>query len=149
MSTVHVTISIDAPLEVVFATIMDPGHLGDWVTIHRSVSNVSPEPTRQGAKMDQVLHMRGMSFKVHWTLAGVNPPHEAEWQGRGPAMSRALIRYRLQGPSEGPTTFEYTNEFTAPGGLLGNVASRVVVGSASEREARDSLTRLKNLIERR
>ena len=44
--------------------------------------------------------------------------------------------------------FEYTNEFTAPGGRLGNVASRVLVGAASEREARNSLARLKALLER-
>lgn len=148
MSTVHVTISIDAAPEVVFATVMDPNRLADWVTIHRGVSNVSPDPTRKGATMDQVLHMRGVSFKVHWTLAGVDPPHRAEWQGRGPALSHALIRYGVKGDSDGPTTFEYTNEFTTPGGRLGNLAGRLIVGDASEREARDSLTRLKKLIER-
>lgn len=148
MSTVHVQIEIKVPPQVVFDTIMNPDRLRDWVTIHRSVSNVSPDPSTRGARMDQVLHMRGMSFKVHWTLTSVNAPHEAEWQGRGPAMSNARIRYELRGPDEGPTTFEYTNEFHAPGGPLGNVASRVVVGSASEREARDSLSRLKSLLER-
>jgi len=148
MSTVHVTIEIDAPPTVVFNTVMDPERLGDWVTIHRSVKVVSGDPVKQGAQMDQVLHVRGVSFKVHWTLAAVDAPRTAEWQGRGPAMSRAVIRYRLTGSDQGPTTFEYTNEFAAPGGPLGNVASRVVVGHASEREAHDSLARLKSLIER-
>ena len=44
--------------------------------------------------------------------------------------------------------FEYTNEFTPPGGMLGNVASRVIVGAASEREAQNSLRALKRLLER-
>lgn len=148
MSTVHVQIEIAAPAQVVFNTIMDPGRLVDWVTIHRSLANVSPEPTRQGATMDQVLQIHGVPFKVHWTLARVNAPFEAEWQGRGPALSKARIRYLLRGPEEGPTTFEYMNEFSTPGGPLGRAASRFVVGAASEREARDSLSRLRTLLER-
>ena len=49
---------------------------------------------------------------------------------------------------DGPTLFEYINEFEVPGGRLGNVASRVIVGAASEREAKSSLARLKQLVER-
>jgi carbon monoxide dehydrogenase subunit G len=149
MSVVKVSIEIEAPRRVVFDTIMDPNRLRDWVTIHRSLDHVSAEPASQGATMEQVLHIRGVSFKVHWKLVAVSAPHEAEWQGRGPAMSRALIRYMLSGPDDGPTRFEYTNEFSAPGGPLGSIASRVVVGAASEREARNSLSRLKELLETR
>jgi len=147
MSTVHVQIEIAAPAQVVFDTIMDPSRLADWVTIHRSLSDVSPNPARQGATMDQVLSIHGVPFKVHWTLAQVNAPYEAEWQGRGPALSKARIRYQLRGPREGPTTFDYMNEFSTPGGPLGRAASRLVVGHASEREARDSLSRLRTLLE--
>lgn len=149
MSTVHVEIEIAAPPTVVFDTVMDPARLADWVTIHRSVKVISQDAVSEGARMDQVLHMRGVSFKVHWTLAAVRRPREAEWLGRGPAMSHALIRYRLLGGVDGPTTFAYTNEFSAPGGILGNFASHVVMGHASEREAHDSLMKLKALLERR
>jgi uncharacterized protein YndB with AHSA1/START domain len=149
MSTVHETIEIDAPPQLVFDTVMDPNRFKDWVTIHRSVSGVEPGPLRKGAMMDQVLHMRGMSFKVHWLLTSLDAPRLAEWEGRGPAHSRARIRYEVRGEPDGPTTFEYTNEFHAPGGPLGNVASRVVVGHASEREAQHSLARLKELLEKK
>jgi uncharacterized protein YndB with AHSA1/START domain len=148
MSTVHVQIDIDAPPETVFDTIMDPRRLSDWVTIHRSVDNVSNEPATTGAKMDQVLCMRGVNFRVHWRLVDVERPHRAEWEGRGPALSKARILYQLRGEAGGPTSFDYTNEFHAPGGPLGNLASRVVVGAASEREAQNSLQRLKALLER-
>jgi uncharacterized protein YndB with AHSA1/START domain len=149
MSIVHVSIDIAAPPEVVFDTIMDPRRLGDWVTIHRSVSNLSLHTTNPGARMDQVLCMRGVNFKVHWTLVDVSRPHEAEWEGRGPALSKARIHYSLSSDSNGLTRFDYTNEFRAPGGPLGAVASRVFVGQASEREAMSSLNRLKTLVESR
>jgi uncharacterized membrane protein len=98
--------------------------------------------------MDQVLAMRGVSFRVHWTLVDVNEPNHAEWEGRGPAHSEARIRYELSSDGDNQTEFNYTNEFTPPGGRLGNIASRVIVGAASEREANNSLQRLKALLER-
>jgi uncharacterized membrane protein len=147
MSSVHVQIQIEAPPRQVWDTVMDPNRLGEWVTIHRSVKLRSPDPSVEGARMDQVLHILGVSFKVHWTLESVSVPREAEWHGRGPALSRALIRYKLTGQPNGPTTFDYINEFHPPGGPFGSVASRVLIGHVPEREAHDSLTRLKQLIE--
>ena len=147
MSGVQVKIDVDAPIDRVWETVMDPSRLKDWVTIHRAVRNVSDKPLRRGSTMDQVLHLRGVSFNVHWTLVDVNRPNHAEWEGRGPAHSRARIRYDLSPQGEHATLFKYTNEFTPPGGRLGIVASRVIVGAASEREADSSLTRLKKLAE--
>jgi uncharacterized protein YndB with AHSA1/START domain len=148
MSTVRVSIEIAAPIERVWETVMDPQRLGEWVTIHRRIKDASENPQRQGATMEQVLHMRGVSFNVHWTLAEVDAPKLAVWEGRGPAHSKAEIRYQLSGVDDGHTKFDYTNEFSPPGGALGRVASRVIVGAASEREARGSLNRLKALLEK-
>ena len=149
MSTVHAEIEINAPPQRVWDTVMDPRRLKDWVTIHRSVSNISDEPLRRGSTMDQMLHMRGVSFHVHWTLKDVSSPRRAEWEGQGPAHSEARIRYQLSGDGKGPTRFAYTNEFHTPGGRLGDMASRFIVGATSEREANRSLARLKALLERR
>ncbi|HEY2651738.1 MAG TPA: SRPBCC family protein [Solirubrobacteraceae bacterium] len=148
MSVVHVMTMIEAPVDRVWETVMDPNHLKDWVTIHRSVDGVSANPLRKGSTMNQVLHLRGVSFHVHWTLADVNQPTHAEWIGEGPAHSRARIRYELTAEGDNETRFEYINEFTTPGGRLGNVASRLIVGEASDREARKSLQRLKALLEK-
>jgi uncharacterized protein YndB with AHSA1/START domain len=147
MSLVHVTTHIKAPVDRVWETVMDPSCLERWVTIHRALGDVSSQPLREGSTMDQVLHLRGVSFHVHWTLVDVNPPNCAEWTGEGPAHSRARIRYQLRADGDSATQFEYTNEFTPPGGVLGTVASRVIVGAASEREAEKSLERLKALLE--
>jgi uncharacterized protein YndB with AHSA1/START domain len=148
MSTVHAQIQIAAPVQRVWDTIMDPHCLKDWVTIHRSVENVSLQPLRKGSTMDQVLAIRGVSFHVHWTLTDVDSPQRAEWEGQGPAHSVARIRYELSGDGVGPTMFAYTNEFAPPGGRLGHVASRFIVGATSQREANNSLARLKALLER-
>jgi carbon monoxide dehydrogenase subunit G len=149
MSTVRHTITIDAPLQKVWDTIMDPHKFGEWVTIHRSVRNVSRDLERKGATMDQTMHMRGLSFTVHWTLSEIDPPHSAAWNGRGPAGSTARITYALSPQGEDATKFEYTNEFNTPGGRLGNMATKMIVGDASDREARNSLEKLKRLLNER
>ncbi|MGC9219841.1 MAG: SRPBCC family protein [Solirubrobacteraceae bacterium] len=146
MSNVQAQILIHAEPGRVWETVMDPSMLARWVTIHRSVKVRSEHPDQEGARMDQVLHLLGVSFKVHWTLEHVSPTREAEWHGRGPALSRALIRYRLTPVEEG-TQFDYVNEFHTPGGPFGNAASRVLVGNLPQREAHESLLRLKALVE--
>ena len=90
MSTVHVNIEIEAPVERVWETIMDPHRLKDWVTIHRSVSHVSEEPLASGASMDQSLHIRGVSFKVHWDLTEVRRSPSGRMGGpRACALARS------------------------------------------------------------
>jgi len=147
MSTVHVTTRINAPVQRVWETVMDPSCLGDWVTIHRSIKDVSSNPLRQGSTMKQCLHLRGVSFNVNWKVVELNAPRHAEWEGQGPAHSQARIRYELRPDGEDATEFEYTNEFTPPGGRVGSMASRMIVGGVSEREAERSLKRLKALVE--
>jgi uncharacterized membrane protein len=147
MATVTAKIKISAPIDEVWRTVMDPDRLGDWVTIHKSISGVSQAPMQRGATMEQAIAVRGLTFHVHWTLVAVDEPERAEWEGLGPAHSRARIRYALTSCDDGSTVFDYTNEFHPPGGRLGNVAGRFIVGATSEREAHRSLARLKELLE--
>jgi uncharacterized protein YndB with AHSA1/START domain len=91
----------------------------------------------------------GITFHVHWRLTEVTEPTEARWEGGGPAHSDALIHYQLAPTDSGGTRFRYTNEFHPPGGRLGSLAGRFIVGATSEREATRSLARLKQLLERR
>jgi uncharacterized membrane protein len=147
MSTVKADIEIAAPIEKVWETVMNPQRLADWVTIHKSVKNVSDSPLRRGSTMEQAMHVRGLTFHVRWTVVSMRAPERAEWEGTGPAHSRALIRYELARVDDERTRFQYTNEFKTPGGRLGNIASRMIVGATSEREAQNSLMRLKDLLE--
>jgi uncharacterized protein YndB with AHSA1/START domain len=148
MSEVRASVTIGAPREEVWRTVLDPDRLGEWVTIHRKVNDADDGPPRKGFEMLQTLHLRGANFKVRWTLTAVDEPAHATWEGRGPAHSYCRTSYDLT-EVDGGTRFDYENEFHAPGGVLGKAAARALVGGISEREAHRTLERLKQLLERR
>jgi len=146
MSVVRSSVVIAAPRERVWAVVMDPGRLGEWVTIHREVLEAPPGPPHEGSRMEQVLHLRGTDIRVRWLLVECVAPALARWEGRGPARSQALIEYRLVDVPDG-TRFDYENEFRPPFGAVGALASRTVMGSAPQREADRSLDALRVLVE--
>lgn len=147
MSEVITSITIDAPPEDVWAVIMDPTRLGEWVTIHRKLTSARDGGgPRRGDEMEQTLCLRGVNFHVHWELAACDAPRHAIWKGRGPARSHAETEYRLTAV-DGKTRFAYRNDFRPPLGPLGAAASRALVGGLPEREATASLKKLKALVE--
>ena len=147
MTEVVTSIDIAAPPARVWELALDPAHLRDWVTIHRSLHSHDDGPPRTGYEMEQSLALRGVTFKVRWKLVKFEPCVHAEWEGRGPARSRAETGYRLAA-HDGGTRFHYRNEFRAPLGPLGAIAGRALVGGLPEREANASLRMLKALAER-
>lgn len=126
---------------------MDPLRLGEWVTIHRKLRSSDKGAPHVGFRMDQQIHLRGISLDVHWTLVECVPCEHALWEGRGPARSRAHTEYRLHQIEGGATRFDYRNEFHPPLGPLGALASRALVGGIPEREATQTLDRLRSILE--
>jgi carbon monoxide dehydrogenase subunit G len=147
MSRVETSIDIALPPEVVWEFVMDPAHSNEWVTIHRKNGRCDDGPLTPGFEMEQTLCLRGVNFKVKWELTELDAPRYAVWEGRGPARSHARIEDRLTAVNGG-TRFHYVNEFKAPLGPLGAVASRALVGGMPRKEADASLLRLKEILER-
>jgi uncharacterized protein YndB with AHSA1/START domain len=147
MSTVSATVDLDCPPENVWKLIMDPTRYGDWVSIHRKIGDVDDGPVREGFHVEQRLALRGAPFTVHWRLTKCDPPNLGTWEGKGPAGSYARVTNRLSSNGNGGTQFDYENTFEAPGGAMGRVASRVLVGGMPKREADKSLKNLKKLLE--
>ncbi len=146
MSLVIASIDIDAPMQDVWDTVMDPARMREWVTIVDRIDRIDPGPIRPGFRMSQTLHLRGVPFKVHWTLEDLDAPRYARWEGVGPARAHAVTENRLSARG-GSTHFDYRNEFRTPFGPLGAAASRVIVGGIPEKEANASLRRLKEILE--
>ena len=146
MSSVTTSIEIAALPKDVWKVALDPWRLEEWVTIHRSIEAAPKGALADGDQIVQTMSLRGAPFKVTWTITELVTPARAVWKGKGPAGSTAETIYELTKTKNG-TRFDYSNEFKAPGGLIGRVAAGALVGDLPRSEAEASLAKLKKLIE--
>jgi uncharacterized protein YndB with AHSA1/START domain len=146
---VRETITLPAAPDEVWELLMDPGCLGEWVSVHRKLGDETPElPLGEGDRFKQKLGVGPVGFWVEWCIAEARAPELARWTGEGPGGSTAKVTYRLSG-EDGGTRFEYENDFDPPGGLMGRAAKRAVNAAAGHHEARRSMKRLRKLFESR
>ena len=145
MTKLEREIHIDAAPADVYAKLMDPDCLGDWVTIQDELLEAPSGDLKQGDELVQRCKVAGRKFKLKWHVDKADAPNRTVWTGRGPFGSKARVTYDLA-DNDGGTRFTYTNEYDLPGGIAGRIAGRAVVG-ASGAEADRTLERLKRLIE--
>jgi carbon monoxide dehydrogenase subunit G len=146
MSKLEREIHIDADPERVWDKLMDPDCLGEWVTIQDELLEAPSGDLEQGSELVQRCKVAGQKFKLKWKVEKAEPPRKTVWKGKGPFGSKAKVTYDLAA-NDGGTLFTYTNEYSLPGGPVGKIAGRAVVG-ASGGEADRTLERLKKLIEK-
>jgi carbon monoxide dehydrogenase subunit G len=139
-------IHIDAEPEAVYAKLMDPDCLGEWVTIQDKLLEAPDGDLEQGDELVQRMKVAGRRFKLRWKVKKADRPRKTVWEGRGPLGTKARVTYDLAA-NDGGTRFTYTNEYDLPGGPVGRIAGKAVVG-ASGSEADRTLDRLKKLIEK-
>ena len=139
------SVDIAAAPEDVYDLIADPDRLGEWVTIHQYVDGDAPAELVEVAKMTQCLKLAGRNFKVKWKVIESNRPTRLVWEGRGPVRSRAKVINELT-PTDHGTRFSYLNEYSLPGGPLGNMAGPVV-RRVTTGEVDKTLKKLKALLE--
>ena len=145
MTKLEREIHIDAAPEDVYAKLMDPDCLGEWVTIQDELLEAPAGDLEKGDSLVQRCKVAGQKFKLSWTVEKADRPHKTVWRGDGPLGSKAKVTYDLAA-NDGGTLFAYTNEYDLPGGVAGRIAGKAVVG-ASGKEADRTLERLKKLIE--
>jgi uncharacterized membrane protein len=140
------SIDIEAPIERVWDLVMDPDRLGEWVTIHDSVSDVPEGDLKKGSTFRQEMKLKMVPLKVRWKVVECVAPRRAKWQGEAGAGAKAQIVYALS-EHDGVTTFDYENQFELPAGKVGKLAAKAFNAMSGDREAQKSLKRLKELLE--
>ena len=139
-------IDIHASPNAVWDVLMDPDHLGDWVTIQDELEEAPNGDLVNGSTLVQRCKVAGQRFYLRWKVVEADKPNRAVWEGEGPLGSRATVVYELASQNGGGTHFHYTNEYKLPGGIMGRIGGAAVVG-ASGHEANKTLKRLKRLVE--
>lgn len=138
------SIDIEAPAEDIYAILMDPHRLEDWVTVHAGLHD-PPDTLSEGAELGQSIKVAGQRFKVEWLVVKAEAPRSVRWEGRGPVGTQARVEYELS-DNGGTTEFQYVNEYDFPGGPLGKLGAKAFERTA-RKEADKTLERLKALVE--
>ena len=148
MSIVRSSVVIAAPPRAVWAVVMDPQRLAEWVTIHREVCARLRRARRARARaMEQILHLRGADIRVRWLLVECV---RADARALGGARPGALAGARSNTASSRWPRARASIIRTSsrpPFGAVGALASRTVMGSVPQREADRSLAALRALVE--
>ena len=146
MSKLEREIHIDAPAEAVYDKLTDPDCLGEWVTVHDEMEEAPDRNVEPGDTLVQRMKVAGQKFRITWHVDEAERPSRVVWTGTGPMGTRAKATYEIESLNGDGCTFSYTNEYDLPGGPIGRLAGRAVIG-ASGTEADKTLERLKSLIE--
>lgn len=139
-------IDIAASAQDIYAVVMDPHRLKEWVTIHQSLKDAPKGNLKKGSTLTQYLKLAGRSFKVEWTVSENDPAKRVVWDGKGPLRSKAKVIYDMSDNSGDKTHFTYLNEYELPGGPLGRMAGPAV-RKVTGKELDASLERLRKLVE--
>jgi len=146
MSKLEREIHIDASPEDVYDTLTDPHCLGEWVTVQDELEEAPSGPVEEGDTLVQRMKVAGQKFRIKWHVDEADRPSRVVWTGKGPMGTEARATYEIKTNGGSGVTFSYINEYDLPGGPVGKLAGRAIVG-ASGGEADRSLERLKKLIE--
>ena len=84
VAAVNESIEIAARPAEVWAVIMDPHRLGDWVTAHRKVYDAPSGELSEGDSFKQKLRVVGPSFKVKWIDRRGRRAQPGRLGGQGP-----------------------------------------------------------------
>lgn len=142
---VRADVHLDASPERVFEVLMDPACLEHWVTAHRKIAKAPEGPLEKGSTFKQKLRVAGVAFSVIWEVTKLDAPRLAEWEGEGPAGSRARAVYKLEPDGDG-TLFHYTNEWQLPGGKIAAAAGKAIGEDLARSEAEKSLENLESFL---
>ncbi len=141
MERVEKSITIDAPVEIVFAYLRDPMSNLEIMPSMVQVSPVAGEGV--GAEFRWVYRMAGMNFEGKSTVLELVPDERFVTQSQGGIESTWIWDFA---PDNGGTRIDLAVEYTVPVPVLGRLAEALVVRQ-NERELETTLANIKERVE--
>jgi uncharacterized membrane protein len=139
-------IEIERSPDDVFSLLTDLDRLPDWATVVVETREVSDRPLRNGCTFRQTLRVLGREIETNWRVEELDAPRHVAYVASAPIGGSLTMRQTVD-PSDGGSRVHLELDYELPGGWLGEQLDRGVVEAQNEREAEDSLARLKKLLE--
>jgi uncharacterized membrane protein len=147
MARIERHIKIGRPPAEVFALLTDLDRLPEWATIVVGTRDVSEFPLREGCTFRQTLRVLGREVESDWRVTELEVPRRVAYEAAAPGGGTLTMRQTVVS-GDGNSRVEIELDYELPGGWLGELLDRGVVEEQNEREAEQSLERLKTLAEK-
>jgi coenzyme Q-binding protein COQ10 len=146
MGHIRDTIHIDAPLDVCWDIGSDAGRQPEWSEGVLEVKDVTGRLDHVGAAYTRVFAIAGRRLEGRFEVVEVEPLHFMKVTGTTPGGGRASYTVRNEAAGTGTDgTFEM--DYELPGGVFGDLANKLFMERALERQIRHSNENLKALCE--
>jgi uncharacterized membrane protein len=146
MTRIERQLVIERPPSEVFALLTDLDRLPEWATIVVGTRDVSDLPLRVGCTFRQTLRVLGREVESDWRVTELEAPRRVAYEATAPGGGTLTMRQTVV-PGDGGSRVELELDYEVPGGWLGELLDRGLIEQQNEREAEQSLERLKRLAE--
>jgi len=143
MAKVERSITINAPVEKVFAYIEDPTLNPEWLPSVMEVKDVTVTEERVGSHFRWVYKLAGLLFEGQSTTTQYIPNRRIVTQSKGGIVSTWTWTFQ---PHDGGTKANLVVEYTIPVPVLGKLAEALVL-RLNEREADLAMANIKAMME--
>lgn len=147
MTIVRATGHFDAPIDRVFDLGTDFARYPEWNTIYSEIKEVTG-PVALGARVHAVTKVLGRRMEGWGEVVEIDPPRMLKIAGTGLEGGTVSTTYRFTPAGDG-TDYEFESQYELPAGFLGQIADKLFVEKAVERDLRHSLENFKALVEAR
>ncbi len=137
---------VDAPIEAVWELGTNANRFVEWQTNLVDIKDVSGPADRAGTTYTAVYRIAGRKIEGHWEIARAEKPSLLEFKGTAPGGGKAAATNRLERAGTG-TDVTFEMDYELPGGVVGDIADKLFMERALERDVKHSNENFKALCE--
>lgn len=134
-----------APIERVFALATDFERYPQWNVNYTEIKKVTGRVV-VGTKVTGTMQFMGRRVEGTGEIVAVEPPHLIRLVGARPEGGHTDTTYRFS-PVEAGTDYVIEIEYELPPGIIGQIADRLFVERAVERDLKHSIENFTALVE--
>jgi len=148
MAHIARTIEIARPPEEIFDYITDLDRLTEWATMVKETRDLGDRPIKQGTTFSQTIKAAGsVDIDCDWHVKQLQRPRHVHYEATAPDGGQMQMSQTIMPLDGGRSKVEIDLDYEVPGGILGQIADKLVFEGQNEKEADASLENLKRILE--
>jgi len=148
MAHIARTVEIARPPEEIFDYITDLDRLTEWATVVKETRDLGDRPIKQGTTFSQTIKAAGsVDIDCDWHVKQLQRPRHVHYEATAPDGGQMQMSQTIMPLDGGRSKVEIDLDYEVPGGVLGQIADKLVFEGQNEKEADTSLENLKRILE--